>query len=136
MKHNPSDGPHYSNNDFAAIAAAVRVDVCKVTQHRAEFGQASFWYAATDTGLIPSVAVIGAALENGVTLIEVADTGPGVAPAAREKLFEAFAGLARAGGTGLGLAIARDLMHAHRGDITLLRSDAKSTVFRLELPDQ
>lgn len=79
---------------------------------------------------------IGAARENGVTLIEVADTGPGVAPAAREKLFEAFAGLARAGGTGLGLAIARDLMRAHGGDITLLRSDTKGTVFRLELPDQ
>ena len=79
---------------------------------------------------------IGAAGENGVTLIDVADTGPGLPPAARETLFQAFAGSARAGGTGLGLAIARDLMHAHGGDITLLRSDAKGTVFRLELPDQ
>ncbi len=79
---------------------------------------------------------IGAAGENGVTLIDVADTGPGLPPAARETLFQAFAGSARAGGTGLGLAIARDLMRAHGGDITLLRSDAKGTVFRLELPDQ
>ncbi len=79
---------------------------------------------------------ISAARENGVTVIDVADTGPGVAPAVREKLFQAFAGLARAGSTGLGLAIARDLMRAHSGDITLLRTGAKGTVFRLELPDQ
>ena len=58
MKHNPSHRPHYSDNDFAAIAASVGVDVCRVTQHRAKFDQASFWYAATDTGLIPSVAVM------------------------------------------------------------------------------
>ncbi len=58
MKHDPSDRPHYSDNDFAAIAAAVGVDVCKVTQHRTEFFHASFWYASTDTGLIPSVAVM------------------------------------------------------------------------------
>jgi hypothetical protein len=58
VKHDPSDRPHYSDTDFAAIAAAVGVDVCKVTQNRTEFFHASFWYASTDTGLIPSVAVM------------------------------------------------------------------------------
>jgi signal transduction histidine kinase len=67
-------------------------------------------------------------------VIEVADNGPGLAPRARDKLFQPFAGSARPGGSGLGLAIARDLMHAHGGDIRLASSTATGTVFRLELP--
>ena len=40
--------------------------------------------------------------EGGVVVIEVADTGPGFSPRAREHLFEAFSGSTRPGGTGLG----------------------------------
>jgi signal transduction histidine kinase len=53
------------------------------------------------------------------TVIEVADTGPGVPPAARPKLFSAFFTADRAGGTGLGLVIAADLVRAHGGSLTL-----------------
>ena len=67
-------------------------------------------------------------------IIEVIDTGPGIADSAREHLFEAFSGSTRPGGTGLGLAIAREIMHAHGGDISLDRSDSDGTAFRLELP--
>jgi signal transduction histidine kinase len=67
-------------------------------------------------------------------VIEVTDNGPGLPPRARENLFQPFAASARPGGSGLGLAIARDLMHAHGGDIRLTRSDAEGTVFELELP--
>jgi hypothetical protein len=62
---------------------------------------------------------------------------PTMAPAwrrARDNRFPPSAASARAGGSGLGLAIARDLMHAHGGDIRLARSDAEGTVFELELP--
>jgi signal transduction histidine kinase len=55
----------------------------------------------------------------GRTVIEVADTGPGVPPAARPKLFSAFFTTDRAGGTGLGLVIAADLVRAHGGTLTL-----------------
>jgi signal transduction histidine kinase len=71
---------------------------------------------------------------DGSVLIEVADNGPGLAPRARENLFQPFAGSARAGGSGLGLAIVRDLMHAHGGDIRLARSTGAGTAFELELP--
>jgi len=69
------------------------------------------------------------------TVIEIADTGPGIPPSVRDRLFEAFADGGRREGTGLGLAIARDLMRNHGGDIHLERSDASGTVFRLRLPD-
>ena len=78
---------------------------------------------------------IGAWRDASDTVVEIADSGPGIPPSIRERLFEAFADGGRSEGTGLGLAIARDLMRNHGGDIHLERSDASGTVFRLRLPD-
>ena len=78
---------------------------------------------------------IGAWQDAGGTVVEVADTGPGIPASVREELFEAFADGGRSEGTGLGLAIARDLMRNQGGDIDLERSDQEGTVFRLRLPD-
>jgi signal transduction histidine kinase len=69
-------------------------------------------------------------------IIEFSDDGPGLPEKAREHLFEAFTGSARSGGTGLGLAIAKELVVAHGGDLTLLSSDARGTIFRIDLPAQ
>jgi signal transduction histidine kinase len=77
---------------------------------------------------------VKASQENGTAAIQIGDNGPGLAPRAREKLFQPFSGSARAGGTGLGLAIARDLLRAHGGDIRLEESTAAGTVFELRLP--
>jgi signal transduction histidine kinase len=71
---------------------------------------------------------------NGRTVIEVADDGPGIAEAAREKLFRPFAGSQRPGGTGLGLAIAREIMEAHGGGIELVETGPAGAIFRLDLP--
>ena len=81
------------------------------------------------------IRVQAARTDAGVS-IDIRDTGPGLPPAAREHLFEAFTGSARSGGTGLGLVIARDVMRAHGGDIELVQSDASGTVFRLFLPER
>ena len=77
---------------------------------------------------------IGAWRDTGDTVVEIADTGPGIPAPVREHLFEAFADGGRSEGTGLGLAIAHDLMRNHGGDIALERSDHEGTVFRLRLP--
>jgi signal transduction histidine kinase len=68
--------------------------------------------------------------------IEIADNGPGVPEKVRARLFQPFSGTTRAGGSGLGLAIARDLAHAHGGDIELVSSDASGTRFRIIIPDR
>tara|TARA_R110002124_G_scaffold133942_6_gene296510 strand:+ start:27758 stop:27970 length:213 start_codon:yes stop_codon:yes gene_type:complete len=63
----------------------------------------------------------------------VADNGPGLPPRARDKLFVAFEGSARAGGTGLGLAIAREIVEAHGGQLSLVDQPVGSR-FDLVLP--
>ena len=66
-----------------------------------------------------TVLVTGGGGEEGVWL-EVADSGPGVAPADRERAFERFGTLADnqvGGGTGLGLAIARWVATLHGGSL-------------------
>ena len=68
------------------------------------------------------------------TRILVTDTGPGIQPAAREKLFAAFAGSAKAGSTGLGLAIAAEIVTSHGGEITLAKRDAPGATFIIRLP--
>ena len=77
---------------------------------------------------------VSAATEGERVIIEVRDNGPGLAPRARQNLFTPFAGSGRAGGSGLGLAIARELAHAHGGDLSLVSSDAGGTLFRIDLP--
>jgi signal transduction histidine kinase len=69
-----------------------------------------------------------------VTLIRVADNGPGVPERLRERLFQPFAGSGRPEGSGLGLAIARELAQAHGGDLVLVESGPKGAVFELRLP--
>jgi two-component system sensor histidine kinase FlrB len=63
----------------------------------------------------------------------VADTGRGIEPAIRERLFDPFF-TTRADGTGLGLAIARGVARAHGGDITLSSKPGQGSTFVLELP--
>ena len=78
---------------------------------------------------------VTAEYKDDTTWIRIADDGPGLKPTARERLFQPFAGSSRKGGTGLGLTIARDLMRAHNGDISLMETGEKGTVFQLHLPD-
>lgn len=71
--------------------------------------------------------------EDGLMRIVVSDNGPGLPPRARENLFIAFEGSAKAGGTGLGLAIARELVAANGGTIAL-SEDGPGTKFVIDLP--
>lgn len=67
-------------------------------------------------------------------MIEIADTGPGLPPKAREHLFQPFQGGVRKGGAGLGLAIVAELLRGHGGTITLKDSAGAGTTFVLCLP--
>ena len=79
--------------------------------------------------------IVTASRHDGLVVVEVADTGPGVPKAARKRLFEPFKASSRQGGTGLGLAIAADLVRAHGGTIALMPSEpGEGATFRITLP--
>ncbi|WP_309605137.1 PAS domain S-box protein [Phenylobacterium sp.] len=70
--------------------------------------------------------------------VSVTDTGPGVAAAARERLFQRFSQVEGSstrskGGTGLGLAICLGLAEAMDGSITLRSRVGRGSTFRLEV---
>ena len=72
--------------------------------------------------------------EGKTLVIEVADHGPGVPAADREKIFEPFfTGKTR--GTGLGLAVARRVVELHGGTLVVDASPAGGAVFRAEIPE-
>lgn len=66
--------------------------------------------------------------------VEVADTGPGMAPQALEGLFEPFRSVGKSGGTGLGLAYCRRVMLAFGGDIRCESVQGQFTRFTMGFP--
>jgi signal transduction histidine kinase len=68
-------------------------------------------------------------------VIEVADTGEGIAPEARPRLFEPFFTTKPAGvGTGLGLSICQSVVLEHRGTIEVESEPGQGSLFRVVLP--
>jgi CheY-like chemotaxis protein/anti-sigma regulatory factor (Ser/Thr protein kinase) len=69
-------------------------------------------------------------------VVEVEDTGPGIAPAELDSLFQPFAqataGVRTGGGTGLGLAISREFAQMMGGNVTVASQVGKGSVFRVE----
>ena len=76
-------------------------------------------------------------VEGSDAFVRIADSGIGVPPADRERIFEPFfrASNARSRhGTGLGLAISRDIIRRSGGDVWLDRSGDDGSTFAVRLP--
>jgi signal transduction histidine kinase len=65
--------------------------------------------------------------------IEVRDSGPGIAPAIADKLFEPFH-TSKAQGIGMGLSISRSIIEAHGGQLWNAPNLPRGAVFRFSLP--
>ena len=63
-------------------------------------------------------------------IVEVADNGPGVALAHRERIFEPFF-TTRENGIGLGLSVVQQIVHAHTGDMSVEENAGGGACFRL-----
>jgi signal transduction histidine kinase len=73
------------------------------------------------------------ATHDGKVTVAVADTGPGIAPPERERIFRAFWS-GDGGGTGLGLTIARELAVALGGELEVESEPGRGSRFVLVLP--
>jgi two-component system nitrogen regulation sensor histidine kinase NtrY len=65
--------------------------------------------------------------------LTVADSGSGIAPALRSRVFEPYYST-KEGGTGLGLAIVKRIIEDHSGFIRALPNEPKGSKFMIELP--
>ncbi len=66
--------------------------------------------------------------------IILADTGPGIPPELREKIFLPFATYGKTRGTGLGLCIAHSIVQAHGGTIDLTSEVGRGSTFTVRIP--
>ena len=76
---------------------------------------------------------------DGYLWLDVSDTGPGISPASRARLFRRFEqdeGPQRSIGSGLGLAICNELVGLMGGSISLESTVGEGTTFRIRLPLQ
>jgi CheY-like chemotaxis protein len=74
-------------------------------------------------------------LDGAFVVVEVSDTGTGIAPHVMERLFTPFVTTKPKGvGTGLGLAICRDIVHGFGGEISASTELGRGTTFRVRLP--
>ncbi|HKI06308.1 MAG TPA: ATP-binding protein [Thermoanaerobaculia bacterium] len=81
----------------------------------------------------PGQVRVGAHPVNGHLEIQVADTGRGIPPASKEKLFLPYYST-KGRGTGLGLAIVHRIVTDHQGSIRVEDNVPRGTVFTVELP--
>ena len=122
--------------DVALAPAAVIGDTEKIRTIVDNFLSNAIKYSPR-SGVIEIVL----AVDNGFAVLDVADHGPGIAPAERDRVFESFySGIAppdgKVKGSGLGLAIAREYALAHGGRVEVLdrRDGGRGVRFRLRLP--
>ena len=71
-------------------------------------------------------------------ILEVADSGPGVPPEERARIFEAFyTGRAPAGrvpGTGIGLSVVNEFVNVHQGTVEIVDGEFVGAHFRIRMP--
>jgi len=79
--------------------------------------------------------VVSARAMEGRMLLEVADQGKGIPDDLAEQVMEPFFTTKPQGqGSGLGLALAREIVHMHRGEISIERALPRGTRIRVALP--
>jgi signal transduction histidine kinase len=120
------------------LAADPRVDVVEGDERRIR--QVIFNLLANAVKFTPSGGAVDvtAARADGEIRISVADTGPGIAPEDRERIFEKFqqgeAAVEQREGTGLGLALSKRLVELHGGRIWVDSEVGKGSTFVFTLP--
>jgi signal transduction histidine kinase len=77
--------------------------------------------------------VVNTMRQDGIAVVRISDTGPGIAPEIRVQIFEPFF-TTKARGGGLGLPIARRTAELHGGALTLECPPEGGTVLTMSLP--
>lgn len=76
---------------------------------------------------------LGCTMDGNNAVVYVRDTGAGIAPEARERVFRPFFST-KQGGSGLGLSLTQRIVHEHGGTLTFESDVGKGTTFCIRLP--
>ena len=127
----PVDLDDVVRREAAAVAArgrvrvrADRIDVAVVEGQPHELARAVRNLLDNAERHAVGAVTVSLTARDGAARLTIADDGPGIASAERERVFERFARLDDArtvssGGTGLGLAITREIVTDHRGTVSV-----------------
>ena len=79
---------------------------------------------------------VGSLIDDGRARFWVRDSGPGIPPEMRERIFDRFSrvGSRRSDGAGLGLAIVRSIAESHGGRVWVESEIGQGTTFTIEVP--
>jgi len=66
--------------------------------------------------------------------IRIADNGPGIPDAIRDRLFEPFISHGKENGTGMGLTVVQKILQDHGGEVAVEKTSATGTIFRVNIP--
>jgi two-component system sensor histidine kinase GlrK len=84
------------------------------------------------------VIYVRASADVGTATLDVADSGPGIRPEDRPRVFDAFyTGRSPGGhvrGTGIGLSVVNEFVHVHQGTIQIVDGEFPGAHFRIRLP--
>lgn len=120
---------------YVPAGLRVRMDALALRQVLTNFLENAVKY-----GPDGQTVVIGATAERGRVRFWVDDQGPGVPPAERAAVWEAFrrgrhAERSAAGGSGIGLAVVRELVLQWEGDVTVEEASGGGARFVVTLPE-
>jgi signal transduction histidine kinase len=90
--------------------------------------------ALPDGGMLRVSASMGSAPDGGLLTVRVADTGSGIPPDIRPRVFEPFLTSKGGQGSGLGLSICQGIVRSHGGDIEIEDGPTVGTVVVVTLP--
>jgi len=117
------------------VAQLLPIDVPEVYVDRALLKQAILNLVLNAIEAMPSGGQLRLILSRRGEVAEIAvgDTGKGIPPENRQKIFQLFF-TTRPGGSGIGLASAFRIVQLHNGSINFTSEVGRGTTFRIELP--
>ena len=117
--------------DFSPGSATVMVDRVQIQQVLINLMRNAI-EAMRDRGR--RELVVSTSTENeGMVIVEVSDTGPGISDEIAARLFQPFV-TSKASGMGIGLSISKRIVEAHGGELSASRNAEGGATFRFSLP--